>query len=266
MRMSLKKYSFRILCLILFLVAGTTVSVNALNSPDSGYLLCVNSKTKVVTYPNSTKCPSGALGVLVAGASGSASGQQGDEVNIKSVYAKVKNSFYQIQCNDLISTGTGIDITLADDISRKGYRGALITSYPSVRECENQRVITTQDGNNYGGFVYLLDPENNLALVVTSSKVNYLHPANRAPETGDFALTIRTGNNIPERSLFPGYVSNNNVFFDETFFTFAPNIGQSATVLNRVGDFINIAGMKPGVLCRELLTCKANSDLLIWSK
>jgi hypothetical protein len=31
------------------------------NTPDGGYLLCANSKTKAVTFPNKLKCPQGSL-------------------------------------------------------------------------------------------------------------------------------------------------------------------------------------------------------------
>ena len=40
-----------------------------LNNSDSGYLMCVNSKTKVVTHPGTSKCPKGSSN-LVIGAKG----------------------------------------------------------------------------------------------------------------------------------------------------------------------------------------------------
>jgi len=43
---------------VLFSVTAA-YAINADNTPDNGYLLCVNSKTKAVTYPGVLKCPSG---------------------------------------------------------------------------------------------------------------------------------------------------------------------------------------------------------------
>jgi len=48
--------------------AGAQAS-GVLNSPSGGYLLCVNSKTKAVTHPGTTKCPKGSK-KLILGAQG----------------------------------------------------------------------------------------------------------------------------------------------------------------------------------------------------
>jgi hypothetical protein len=46
-------------------------SAGVLNSPSGGYLVCVDSKTKVITHPGSTSCPKGSK-KLVLGAQGAA--------------------------------------------------------------------------------------------------------------------------------------------------------------------------------------------------
>ena len=52
------------------LVGGISAQASGvLNSPAGGYLICVDSKTKVVTHPGTTSCPKGAK-KLVIGASG----------------------------------------------------------------------------------------------------------------------------------------------------------------------------------------------------
>ena len=51
------------------LAGGTAYSANLFNTPDTGYLLCVNKKTKVVTYPAAQKCPTG-TSQLILGAQG----------------------------------------------------------------------------------------------------------------------------------------------------------------------------------------------------
>ena len=52
------------------LVFGTAAySVNVNNTPEGGYLLCYNTKTKVVSFPSKLSCPSGTKG-LELGAQG----------------------------------------------------------------------------------------------------------------------------------------------------------------------------------------------------
>ena len=58
------------------IVGGISAQASGvLNSPSGGYLVCINSKTKVVTHPGTTKCPKG-NDRLVLGAQGAA-GPQG---------------------------------------------------------------------------------------------------------------------------------------------------------------------------------------------
>ena len=63
-----KKFAF-LLIWSLVLASGTAIGANLLNTPEGGYLLCVNKSTKVVTYPESQKCPAG-FKKLVLGARG----------------------------------------------------------------------------------------------------------------------------------------------------------------------------------------------------
>jgi len=42
-----------------FLFGASAIAVNVSNTPESGYLLCYNTKTKVVTFPNAFRCPKG---------------------------------------------------------------------------------------------------------------------------------------------------------------------------------------------------------------
>jgi hypothetical protein len=51
------------------LASGTAVGANLLNTPEGGYLLCVNKTTKVVTFPNAQKCANG-FTKLILGAKG----------------------------------------------------------------------------------------------------------------------------------------------------------------------------------------------------
>jgi hypothetical protein len=51
------------------LIGVAANSAGVLNSPSGGYLVCVDSKTKVITHPGSTSCPKGSK-KLVLGAQG----------------------------------------------------------------------------------------------------------------------------------------------------------------------------------------------------
>lgn len=50
------------------LVGGVAYSATVNNTPEGGYLLCANSKTRVVTFPAKLSCPSGTKPIEVAGA------------------------------------------------------------------------------------------------------------------------------------------------------------------------------------------------------
>ena len=48
---------------------GAAIAVNINNTPEGGYLLCANNKTRAVTYPGTLKCPSGTTAIEVPGRS-----------------------------------------------------------------------------------------------------------------------------------------------------------------------------------------------------
>jgi len=50
---------------ILLFIGITANAAGNLNNPDSGYLLCVNTKTKIVTHPESSKCPKGTTALVL---------------------------------------------------------------------------------------------------------------------------------------------------------------------------------------------------------
>jgi hypothetical protein len=76
---------------VLFSVTAA-YAINVDNTPETGYLLCVNSKTKAVTYPGVLKCPSGskALELGAQGAEGpmgvtGATGATGATADVKAM-------------------------------------------------------------------------------------------------------------------------------------------------------------------------------------
>lgn len=55
------------------LFSGTSVAYNKYvsdNTPEGGYLLCANNKTKAVTFPNKFNCPSGSTALDLGGVAG----------------------------------------------------------------------------------------------------------------------------------------------------------------------------------------------------
>ena len=67
--LSARKKSIALIAASLLLVSVAANGAGNLNNPDSGYLLCVNPKTKNVTHPGTSKCPKGTT-ALVLGAKG----------------------------------------------------------------------------------------------------------------------------------------------------------------------------------------------------
>lgn len=61
------------------LFGSASFAVNAVNTPESGYILCVNKKTQAVTFPGTDKCPKGSSQLLL-GAQGlpGVKGDKGD--------------------------------------------------------------------------------------------------------------------------------------------------------------------------------------------
>lgn len=64
-----RKKFIALIALSLLLVSITANGAGNLNTADSGYLLCVNPKTKNVTHPGTSKCPKGTT-ALILGAKG----------------------------------------------------------------------------------------------------------------------------------------------------------------------------------------------------
>jgi len=54
------------IAVVLILLFGVpAIGAGVLNTPSTGYLLCINTKTKVVTHPGTAKCPKGTKGLVV---------------------------------------------------------------------------------------------------------------------------------------------------------------------------------------------------------
>ena len=272
------KSAIATLVLSIMLVSTTAIALDANNTPETGYVLCVNKKTKAVTYPASLKCASTETKLLIGGQKQSdASAQSASETSqsvesmVAAVLPKVEAATYAVACDGISVTATGVNLTLSAEAKRKGYNGAVVTASYGLDACLNSSVPVTQDGKNFGGYVWDIDEENNLAIVMTISKVNTLNPVLTEPVRGSFLMTYIRGtrNSIPEGSIGTGTLGNINPDFDEEI----ANIwvgGNSrdmwAPIVDKNGDFISIGFKKPGVFCRNLINCPSGSDFLRWSK
>ena len=301
--MKLPRFRFIVGFVLGSLVFGTAAySVNVDNTPVRRYLLCYNEKTKAVTFPGKLSCPSGTKS-LELGAQGPAGldgkngtngvngknginglngkdGKDGGGVSpsalIKSLIDLVEPTIYKISCGDSVGTGFGIDLNISSEAKAKGYTGSLITNLHVVEDCVDENVTVTQKGRNLGGFVWNWDFDNDLAIVHTIGQVETLEAAQTKPERGDFVVAFGNPYGL-EGTVTSGIVSNID---DDTVITDAAiDPGASGgPLVNDLGEYIGINtwgwtdaqgsshALKPGLLCREILVCSKNSDLLTWSK
>jgi hypothetical protein len=270
------KSAIATLILSIMLVSTTAIALDANNTPETGYVLCVNKKTKAVTYPASLKCASTETKLLIGGQKQSSASASGSPTSVESLVAavlpKVEAATYAVACDGNRVTATGVNLTLSADAKRKGYNGAVVTASYGLDACLNSSVPVTQDGKNFGGYVWDIDEENNLAIVMTISKVNTLNPVLSPPARGSFLMTYIRGsqqeNSLPEGSIGTGILGNINPDFDEEIANIwvGGNSRDSwAPIVDRNGDFISIGLKKPGVFCRNLISCPSGSDFLRWS-
>jgi hypothetical protein len=273
------KSAIATLVLSIMLVSTTAIALDASNTPETGYVLCVNKKTKAVTYPASLKCASTETKLLIGGqkqsssGSQSASGSTSVESLVAAVLPKVEGATYAVECDGNSITATGVNLTLSADAKKKGYKGAVVTASYGLRSCLNKSVPVTQEGKNFGGYVWDIDEENNLAMITTISIVKTLNPVLSPPAAGSFIMTYTRGTTqgyqLPEGSVGTGTLASINPDFDEEIANIW--IGQNfrdswAPIVDKNGDFISIGQKKPGVFCRNLINCPSGSDYLRWSK
>ena len=268
------KSAIATLVLSIMLVSTTAIALDASNTPETGYILCVNKKTKAVTYPASLNCASTETKLLIAGQKQSSQGSSGSSAEslVSAVLPKVEAATYAVECDGNSVTATGINVTLSSDAKKKGYKGAVVTNSYLLDGCLDSSVPVTQNGKNFGGYVWEIDEENDLAIIMTISIVNTLNPVLAAPSRGSFLMTYlrgSQGNTLPEGSVGTGTLANINPDFDEEI----ANIwvgGNSrdlhAPIVDKNGDFVSIGLKKPGVFCRNLISCPSSSDFLRWSK
>jgi S1-C subfamily serine protease len=260
------------------------------NTPEGGYVLCANNKTKAVTFPNKLSCPPGSklldFGASIrAGADGfdgrdGRDGRDGTDGSpsalIKKLIPLIEPAVYKIQCGTFSGSGFGIVVSINKSAADEGYKGSIITNYHVVKNCLGASVQVTQNGRNLGGKVYNWDSSNDLGYIHTLGTVNTLKPATSKPERGDFVMSFGNPYGL-EGSVSAGIVSN--IDKDSVITDAAIDEGNSGgPLVNADGDFVgmntwgwegaqgNSHALSPGLLCRKILVCPVDSLFLKWSR
>lgn len=194
----------------------------------------------------------------------------------KSVLAKAEPFVYQVSCGSKVGTGFGFSITMSAAATAKGYKGMVITNQHVISGCEAQSVKVTQNGRSLGGYVWAWDNENDLATIMTIGTVSTVKVATSRPSRGDAVFALGSPYGL-EGSISSGIVSN---FYSDFIVTDAAvDPGNSGgPLLNASGELVGINtwhmvssqgnnfAILPGVICRDVLICPIDADLLKWSK
>lgn len=194
----------------------------------------------------------------------------------KSVLAKAEPFVYQVSCGSKVGTGFGFSITMSAEATAKGYKGMVITNQHVISGCEAQSVKVTQNGRSLGGYVWAWDKENDLATIMTIGTVSTVKVATSKPSRGDAVFALGSPYGL-EGSISSGIVSN---FYSDFIVTDAAvDPGNSGgPLLNASGELVGINtwhmvssqgnnfAILPGVICRDILICPVDADLLRWSK
>jgi len=150
----LSRFKYILSVTMIFLLSGTVAySYNINNTPEGGYLLCVNSKTKTVTFPNKLSCPAGfkSLELGAKGADG-ADGQSGKDLTQNAGY------IITLKPQDVIaSVASKSEKTL---ISKSGFIPGyynLMSEVSMLFQSTNMQVVlcslkTTGNSFSYSGF------------------------------------------------------------------------------------------------------------------
>jgi len=194
----------------------------------------------------------------------------------KKVFAQTAPFVYQVECSGGLGSAWGIAIKLNSADTLAGYQGAVVTNYHVVANCLGAAVRVSQNGRTLGGKVENWDQANDLALIMTIGTINALPISAVTPVRGDFAMTLGSPYGL-EGSISQGIVSNLNGDYVVTDAAIDPG-NSGGPLLNAAGELIGINtwkyvgsqgsgnAIKPGVLCRAIIVCASNSNLLAWSK
>lgn len=124
------------------LIGGVAFSANVNNTPEGGYLLCANNKTRVVTFPSKLSCPSGTKPLEVAGAFNNSNNIVEEQVEESSSPASTnptKNSNARCNLDYLMQPNADVDAGVASCTSKE-----LNNLFQQVSAAENDPNLTLQ--------------------------------------------------------------------------------------------------------------------------
>ena len=104
------------------LAGGAAYSASVNNTPEGGYLLCANNKTRVVTFPSKLSCPSGTKPIEVAGAFSAFNNysEQSDEDSPTPATSKpTKNPSARCNLDYLLQPNADVDAGIASCTSKE---------------------------------------------------------------------------------------------------------------------------------------------------
>ena len=104
------------------LAGGVAYSASVNNTPEGGYLLCANNKTRVVTFPSKLSCPSGTKPIEVAGAiygSNNYVGEPAEESPSPTTAKPTKNASARCNLDYLLQPNADVDAGIASCSSKE---------------------------------------------------------------------------------------------------------------------------------------------------
>jgi hypothetical protein len=292
MRFAPNSFKYKILSsaiAAIVLIGGVGFASVLYNTPSSGYLLCVNNKTKVVTFPNAQTCPAGNT-QLVLGAQTTSEATNNSEIlgtteptiisnsivssaasaaTIASVAATVAAATYNVRdCyGRSVSAGIGLNYsgaTINTPVGIPSFRSYVVANVGAqslfCAAGETVTLIPVGSTTEIVGRIVNLDKVSGIQIIGTNSSINTLAPEPIVPAKGQEVLSASAA-----LSLNSFFTKANLPDLEENLYSGRDLWGEGAVVtLN--SKFISIGNMKPGVLCRTLLRCTPSSVFLKWSK
>ena len=104
------------------LTGGIAYSATVNNTPEGGYLLCANTKTRAVTFPVKLSCPSGTKALEVAGALSAPSDyvdEPVDQVSATPTAKPTKNASAKCNIDYLLQPNADVDAGIASCTSKE---------------------------------------------------------------------------------------------------------------------------------------------------
>ncbi len=130
------------------LAGGVAYSASVNNTPEGGYLLCANNKTRVVTFPSKLSCPSGTKPIEVAGAfsaSNNFSEETGEDSPTPATSKPAKNTSVRCNLDYLLQPNADVDAGIASctpkELNNLVQQVSAVDSDPNLSIAQKQKAI-----------------------------------------------------------------------------------------------------------------------------